>query len=89
MVRQAGGPANTADTASRRPPVVTEQPSGNTLDACSREWKTHTERVHDQPREVLDAAFQIFRDAYDRQPVAGPKARSFVLVAMLYSTRLL
>ena len=54
------------------------------------EWKNHIVRVTDQPQEVLQQAWHIFKQVYDLNgSVSGVKARALVLVSLLYSSRLL
>lgn len=56
---------------------------------CEQEWQAHVAHIKDQPREVLDRAFDIFRRAYEVQPMSGNKARALILVSLLYTSRLL
>lgn len=71
--------------------------------ACHNEWQRqgriffilppslrHIVDIHDQPVEVLQHAYGIFRRVYDHHgPVTGGKARALILVSLLYSGRLL
>ena len=45
--------------------------------------------MQDQPREVIDRAFDIFQHAYLIQPITGNKARALILVSLLYTNRLM
>lgn len=80
-----------AETGSRRAAVT----QGLSLtaaavlppDACEVEWRIHLTGVADQPKEVVDSAFEAFRLAYRRQPVSGTKARALALVALLWAAR--
>jgi hypothetical protein len=54
------------------------------LASCRPEWEAHIARVHDQPLEVVRAAFGIFAKVFHHQgAVSGTKARALVLVSLL------
>ena len=54
------------------------------------EWQNHITQVTDQPQEVMQHAWHIFKQVYDLNgSVSGVKARALVLVSLLYSSRLL
>lgn len=78
-----------AETSSRGPPVTdtlclsTPSPP----DAAAHEWALHTTGLTDQPKEVMDGAFDIFQRTYQQHPVTGPRARALTLMALLWATR--
>lgn len=98
MCHRAG---SVPDGANRRQPVVDVlvdkdgQLSAAALAGPSsppsslQEWLLHVQCLQDQPQEVLERAYDIFRRVYDQQPIVGNKARALILVSLLYSSRLL
>lgn len=80
-----------SETGSRRAPVT----NGVALtveaavppDACLQEWIGHIRGLREQPKEVVDGALEVFRLAYARRPVTGPRARALALVSLLWASR--
>ena len=83
--------ALSSETGSRRAPVtngiVLTVEAAVPPDACLQEWFGHVRGLREQPKEVVDAALEVFRLAYSRRPVTGPRARALALVSLLWASR--
>lgn len=82
-------PPDPATTARHRSATAPTTPAVVARQHCLHEWHTHAAAIRDQPQEVMDRAFDIFRRVYEQQPVTGNKARALILVGLLYASRLL